>query len=52
MNKSVFGNTPFETIDLGSNVINDGNEIINFLQFQKEHYIKLIRKSELKLREK
>jgi len=52
MEKSEFKNTPFETIDLGSNIINDGHEIMNFLQFQGLHYTKRIRKSKIKMRAK
>lgn len=52
MEKAEFNNTPFETIDLGSNVYNSGHEIMNFLKFQGDFYTKLIRKSKIEMKEK
>jgi len=50
MEKAEFNNTPFETIDLGSNVFNNGHEIMNFLKFQGDFHTKLIRKSKIEMR--
>jgi hypothetical protein len=50
MDKSEFGNWPFEIIYLGSNVLNSDMEIMDFTRFHRCHYVHVIKKSELKMR--
>jgi hypothetical protein len=50
MGKSEWGNGPFDSVILGSNVANTAHEIINFTQFQGGYYVDKMMKSELKIR--
>lgn len=50
MEKSEFENTPFESVVLGPNVLNDTSEIMDFTKYQGENYAMWMKKSNLKMR--
>lgn len=52
MSYATFEKPPFKTITLGSNVVNDGFEIMNFIHFQGGNYVHQIPISNLKIRDK
>ena len=48
---SSFVNTPFESVKVGSNVLNSDSEIMSFVQFMDGDYLRYLNRSNLKIKE-